>query len=118
MSDILKFIRSGDPDSQDRLLEVEDWCEADAERLARAEGIELTAAHWDVIRFVRRYYRDHGEAHNARELLDAMAGAFVTEGGKKHLYRLFPHGPVTQCSKLAGLPVPEHSRDASFGITS
>jgi tRNA 2-thiouridine synthesizing protein E len=97
------------------LTELEDWSESIAQELARQENIQLTDAHLEVIHVLREHYRLHGLAPHARQLLDGLEERFHQEGGRKHLYQLFPGGPITQGSKIAGLPLPPYSTDHSFG---
>ena len=118
MSDVMTFIVNPDAAEQDpngNLADLEEWSEAIARKLAAEEGIELTEKHWEAIRFLREHYRQHGPSANARKLLDVLADRFEAAGGRKYLYQLFPNGPAGQGSKLAGLPIPEHSQDQSFG---
>jgi len=92
-----------------------DWTEARAEETARAEGLELTDAHWDVIRYVRDHYRECGVPSSGASLLRCMEDHFVSRGGRRYLYRLFPGGPVNQATRLGGLVPPPYSKDPSFG---
>ncbi|NIP73358.1 MAG: TusE/DsrC/DsvC family sulfur relay protein [Gammaproteobacteria bacterium] len=120
MSDINKYIRSGepfDPEHANHLQDLEGWDENQAQRSAGREGIELTAEHWEVIRFLREDYAKNGRARSGRVLSERLDEAFTSHGGRKHLYRLFPNGPVVQGSRIAGLPLPEYSRDDSFGYS-
>ena len=121
MSDILKFIRhpsgsSSDPEGN--LLTVGAWSEPGAMQRAEEAGVQMTDDHWDVVLFVRDYYRGRGDKATAREILNALEVEFSGDGGKKWLYRLFPNGPVTQASFIAGIPEPSGARDASFGNLS
>ena len=102
-------------DPKMHLAELTDWSESVAQDLARQENIQLTDAHWQVINMLRDHYRLHGLAPHARKLLDGLEEHFHQEGGKRYLYQLFPGGPVTQGSKIAGLPLPPYSSDHSFG---
>ena len=116
MPDINKFIeneRVSAADPEGRLLELDPWSEEAARRLAAAEDIQLTVEHWDVVLFLRSHYAEHGPAPNARTLLEALEKK--VEGGKKRFYQLFPKGPVTQGSRIAGVPVPAHATDPGFG---
>lgn len=116
--DISKYIHGEEAvrrDPEGHMFDLPAWDEAEAERLAREEGITLTAAHWDVVRFVREHYRRHGRAESGRVLSGALDHAFHDHGGRRWLYTLFPHGPVAQASRIAGLPLPPYTTDASFG---
>ncbi len=120
MSDILQHIRSpassqNDPDGN--LLELAPWSEDAAVARAQELGIELSNDHWDVVLFVRDYYRGRGEKAKAREITKALVEEFAEDGGKKWLYQLFPRGPVTQASHIAGIQVPGGTNDSSFGST-
>lgn len=91
------------------------WSESAAVRLAAEDDLELTDAHWAVLRYLREHHEQHGLLPHARALLAALEEAFAEQGGRKYLYRLFPKGPVSQGCRIAGLPVPEYSEDPSFG---
>jgi len=92
------------------------WDEGKAERLAGEEGIALGADHREVLSALQEYFARHDKPElNMRELHDALDERFHTRGGMRHLYRLFPGGPVAQGCQLAGLPVPAGARDRSFG---
>lgn len=91
------------------------WNEALAESLAAEEGISLSDEHWRVIRFLRHYCEQNGTLCSARLLLKAMSSEFRAEGGKRYLYTLFPRGPVVQACRIAGIPLPRHALDLSFG---
>ncbi len=92
------------------------WSPKVATQLARQEEIEeLTEAHWQIIYALRELYRKNGPAANARSVIRVLEQRFVSEGGLKYLYELFPKGPVSQGSRLAGIPAPPNSSDPSFG---
>ncbi|MGZ4708932.1 MAG: TusE/DsrC/DsvC family sulfur relay protein [Acidimicrobiales bacterium] len=77
------------------------WTEAMAVDLARAEGIDdLTDQHWQVIRFMRKEYAEKGTGPTVR-VLGKTSGVSV-----KELYQLFPKGPATTAAKIAGIPKP------------
>lgn len=116
MPDILKYIlyeAALEHDPQGHLMQLEAWSEDVARERARAEGVALTPQHWEVIRFLREHYRQRGSSQPARAVLAALERRFGP--GRKRLYALFPGGPVTQGSRLAGLPPPRDAVDRSFG---
>ncbi len=76
-----------------------------AEVIAAAEGIALTPAHWEVIKFLRDEYQEHGHTPNFRNMLKGFQ-AIRPEADSKYLYDLFPIGPAKQGAKVAGLPQP------------
>lgn len=118
MADIMKFIlneTANFSDPQGYLLGLEEWNRDVAEKYAREEGIELTPEHWEVVGYLRTHYKEHGPVQHARELVRALDARFARNGGSKHLYQLFPGGPVRQASRIAGLPAPPGAVDPSFG---
>lgn len=120
MPDIMKFITGEgaiEKDPAGNLVGLDDWSEDIATKLARELKIELAPDHWEVIHFLRDFYRQHGQVLHARPVLQALEERFAKKGGRKYLYRLFPGGAVTQASRIAGLPVPKDSVDPSFGTS-
>lgn len=121
MYDINKVITEGGQQRQESLgylAELPPWTEDTARKLAAEEGITLTEEHWEVIHLLRNHYRQNKNNLSGTQLLRALEEPFVTRGGKQHLYRLFPSGPISQGCKLAGLPPPAYSKDPSFGSVS
>ncbi len=94
---------------------LDPWSNEIARDAAAKEGIMLTPAHWEVIYALRNHYQEFGPDSSARSLLHCMEVEFEDRGGKKHLYDLFPRGPVNQACRIAGLPLPPHSSDPAFG---
>lgn len=91
-------------DEQGYLLEA-DYSDEVVHVIAAAEGITLTEAHWQVVRYLRDEYREQGHTPNFRNLLKGLAE--VMPGcDSKRLYELFPVGPAKQGAKVAGLPQP------------
>jgi tRNA 2-thiouridine synthesizing protein E len=97
---------------------VDDWDRNVATSLAREEKIDLTDDHWEVVSYLRKLFDGTGEIEHARDLSAVLDQRFKDKGGLKHLFRLFPNGPVTQGCKIAGIPVPKDSTNASFGNVS
>ena len=118
MPDIMKFIvgeGSLEQDPAGNMLGMGEWSEDIARKTAAGLGITLTPKHWEVINFLRDHYRLHGPAKHARHLLQPLEERFAGKGDRKYLYLLFPGGVITQASRIAGLPAPPDSVDASFG---
>jgi len=89
-------------DENGNLKNLSDWSEEIANELAKKEGIEkLTDRHWMVINFMRKEYKDKGDAPSIRKL--------TKESGvnTKELYQLFPKGPTKKAARIAGLPKPK-----------
>jgi len=91
-------------DADGYLLEANFTDEA-VEAIAAAEGVALTPEHWEVIRFLRDEYQEHGHTPNFRNMLKGFQ-AIRPEADSKFLYDLFPLGPAKQGVRLAGLPQP------------
>ncbi len=91
------------------------WSLDRAVEQARSEGIELTEEHVKMLLDLQEYFAQHEERINLRELKDALDEEFHIEGGIKHLYQLFPGGPIAQGCRIAGLEVPAYAEDANFG---
>ena len=102
-------------DPEGNMADLPPWSPHYANREAELEGIELTEERWEVIVFLRERYRQHGNEDSAREILREMEERFCEARGRGYLYDLFPRGPVSQASHLAGLPLPPHTQDISFG---
>lgn len=92
-------------DSEGYLLDRNDWSEAFAEALARQEGLTLTPAHWEVIRFLREYFQQHGVQPQVRVMIRHFTQEWGAERGNNHaLHDMFPiGGPQKQGNRLAGL---------------
>jgi len=79
----------------------EQWTEAMAPELAKADGIdELTDQHWQVLHFMRKEYFEKGTGPTVR-VLGKTSGVSV-----KELYQLFPKGPAKIAARVAGIPKP------------
>lgn len=88
------------------LASSEDWDKDVAEAIAAAEGLTLTADHWDVIEYLRNAYFNHnGEQPNNRAILKAMQEKWAgRKVDNKTLFDLYPGNPSKQAGKIAGLP--------------
>ncbi len=65
----------------------------------------MTDEHWQVIRFLREYYAEHGVQAQVRAMIRHFAQAWGPERGNNHyLHEIFPRGgPQKQGNRLAGL---------------
>jgi tRNA 2-thiouridine synthesizing protein E len=97
---------------------VENWNRDVAASLAKEEGLDLTDDRWEVASYLRKLFDGTGEIEHARDLSAVLDQRFKDQGGLKYLFRLFPKGPVSQGCKIAGIPVPKDSSNASFGNVS
>ena len=89
------------------LLDLKQWNEAVAVELAKLNAVEITAAHWEIILFIREYYQAYKHLPNARVFTKAIKKKFGEEkGNSRYLHKLFPQGPLKYACKLAGLPKP------------
>ena len=65
----------------------------------------LTDEIWEVIRFLRDYYEEHGVQANVREIIKHFRKVWGPDlGSNHHLHMIFPRGgPQKQGNRLAGL---------------
>ena len=92
-------------DSEGYLVDPADWTEGFARTLAKREGLALGAEHWEVIRFLREHYANHGSQASVRDMIRHFRRVWDAEhGSSRYLHRLFPRGgPQKQGNRLAGL---------------
>jgi len=94
-------------DDDGYLLNLDDWNKDLAVELAKQDGIELTDSHWEVITFLREYYKQYQIAPMIKILVKEIGKAMGPEkGNTKYLYELYPGGPAKQACRYAGLPKP------------
>ena len=115
MLDINKALLEARHDPEGNMFDLEQWSPLVAQRQAQAEGLYLTEQHWEVIVYLRERYRARRNPRTAREVQKELDQKFSDGRGKRYLYELFPGGPVSQGSRLAGLPQPPYASDPSFG---
>ena len=91
-----------DVDEEGFLTDHSQWTREVAAAIAKEEGIaELTPAHWKVIEFMQKEFKENGQVPSIRRL--NKSGVI----GTKELYGLFPGGPAKKAAKIAGLKKPE-----------
>ncbi len=102
------------PDPSDPFSNLKPWNEERARYLAQLEGIDLTHEHLYLLKAIRDCYRDNPHM-SAREALGCLELNMLGADAKRHLYELFPDGPVRQAAHIAGIPVPAGAENHSFG---
>jgi TusE/DsrC/DsvC family sulfur relay protein len=96
-----------DADEEGYLTNINEWTEELGAEIAKAEQINMTSEHWEVVNFLREYYSEYQIAPAIRVLTKAITKRLGAEkGSNKYLYELFPYGPAKQACKVAGLPKP------------
>lgn len=92
-------------DSEGYLVNPADWSEAFVKVQAAREGLTLTGEHWEVIRFLRDYFAEHGHQASVRDMIKHFCQLWDNErGSNRYLHTLFPlGGPQKQGNRLAGL---------------
>jgi TusE/DsrC/DsvC family sulfur relay protein len=99
--------KSLETDEEGYLVNLSDWNEDVANAIAKAENVEMTENHWEVVKFLRDYYTEYQIAPAVRVLTKAIGKKLgADKGNSKYLYELFPYGPAKQACKIAGLPKP------------
>ncbi len=92
-------------DSEGYLRNLDDWSEDFARALAEREGLTLTEEHWEVIRYLRRFYEEHGVQAQVRAMIRHFTALWgPRRGSNLYLHQIFPRGgPQKQGNRLAGL---------------
>jgi tRNA 2-thiouridine synthesizing protein E len=88
-------------DEEGFLTEFDEWTEPLGTQLAAQIGIELTDAHWEIIRFLRKDYAEQGETATLRRV------STVASVPVKDLFALFPGKPAKKMAYISGLPKPQ-----------
>ncbi len=94
-------------DEEGYLVDLSQWTEEIANKLAEGENLEMTSDRWEIVNFLREYYQEYQIAPAVRVLTKAVGKKLGKDKGtSKYLYELFPYGPAKQACKIAGLPKP------------
>jgi TusE/DsrC/DsvC family sulfur relay protein len=94
-------------DEDGYLVDWQAWKEGMAGVMAAQDGLTLTDAHWEIIKFLREYFMKFQIAPMIKILVKEIGKAMGPEkGNTKFLYELFPAGPAKQACRYAGLPKP------------
>jgi tRNA 2-thiouridine synthesizing protein E len=76
------------------------WNRDLAAALAQELGITLTKAHWRVLEFIDKDFKEKGVVPGMRRI--NKVGNIPT----KDLYALFPDGPIKKAARISGYPKP------------
>jgi TusE/DsrC/DsvC family sulfur relay protein len=82
------------------LADPSTWTPELGAKIAAAQGVAMTEAHWSVVELARRDFLETKAAPNIRRLTQ-LAGLAT-----KELYALFPKAPARTIAKIAGTPKP------------
>lgn len=101
-------------DPEGYLTNLDDWSEAVANALALDEELELTAAHWELVELVRRFYQEFDHSPAMRPLVKYIALHLGKDKGRSiYLMQLLPPNQTTgsppkRLARIAGLPKPDN----------
>ena len=89
------------------LVDSAAWNENVAVRLAATIPLDLTEAHWEIVRFIRHYYHRFQHLPNTRMFVKAVQKELGEDkGNSRYLHGLFPESPLKFACLVAGLPKP------------
>ena len=95
-------------DPEGYLKDVTDWSPAVAYHLANQAGLQLTDAHWQIIKLLQQYYQEFDHAPAMRPLLKYLNLKLTETVDSIYLLQLFPGSPAKLAAKIAGLPKPKN----------
>ena len=96
-------------DKEGYLKCLADWSVPVAESIAEQEGIQLSAAHWEILELIKQFYRQFDHAPNMRALVSYTRQQLGEDKGKSiYIMTLFPGSSAKIAAKVAGLPRPTH----------
>src|SRR5690606_34847533 len=80
------------------------WTNEVAQEIAQENGIELTEKHWEIIYFLRDFYKQHEISPPSNRLfVKAVREALGDEKGDSiYLMTLFPGTPAKTACRIAG----------------
>lgn len=90
------------------LEHARDWTEDVAATIAAEDGMALTEKHWEIIEFLRSFYKEHEISPPSNRLfVKAVKEALGEDRGNSiYLMQLFPGTPAKTACRIAGLPRP------------
>lgn len=98
-----------DFDKEGFLKDLDDWNEDVAESIAQQMEIRLTAAHWEIIHLLRKFYKRYQTSPATRALTSYVKRELGPDKGKStYLMRLFGGSAARNAAKISGLPKPDN----------
>ncbi len=96
-------------DHEGFLLDPSMWTEEMARDIACGEGVDMSEAHWQVVRLARQFYEEFEMSPNMRPLVNYVKRHLGPDyGNSMYLMRLFNGSAAKLTSKIAGLPKPSN----------
>lgn len=92
--------KSVNVDEEGYLTDHSQWDKEIANALAKEMNIELSEAHWKVLDFIDRDFKEKGVVPGIRRI--KKVGNIPT----KELYELFPDKPIKTAAMISGYPKP------------
>lgn len=90
------------------LENANDWDPEVAKAIAADDGIDLNENHWEIIEFLRDFYKQHEVSPPSNRLFVKAVRQELGEekGNSIYLMTLFPGTPAKTACRIAGLPRP------------
>jgi len=90
------------------LEDANQWTPEVGRQIAADDKIELSEKHWEIIEFLRGFYKSHEMSPPSNRLfVKAVKEALGEEKGNSiYLMQLFPGTPAKTACRIAGLPRP------------
>jgi tRNA 2-thiouridine synthesizing protein E len=98
-------------DEEGYLQDLSDWSEELAAAFAQTVDIELSDAHWELVKAMRDFYHQFNLSPAMRPFVKFVGQKLGADKGKSiYLMQLFPGqgSPVKRIALIAGLPKPDN----------
>lgn len=97
-----------DRNNEGFLESVHDWTPEVATTIADDDHIQLDEKHWEIIEFLRFFYKEHEMSPPSNRLFVKSVKEALGEdkGNSIYLMQLFPGTPAKTACRIAGLPRP------------
>ena len=84
------------------------WNESVAAKIATESGVSLSQEHWEIIKLLRDFYKQHEISPPSNRLFVKAVREILGEdkGNSIYLMQLFPGTPAKTACRIAGLPRP------------